>query len=181
MPEDLGVAMDASTIDLEGGQTPRDDEVPGFDTARRALATLLTGFGVPRGPQLDVAAGRLARRLPPLAEGGEEEPLALADAELRLWLGAVLGLENTPELPAIGRAAYLACDGPRKWAGCLLADPPPPAFVGAMRAAMPPLTPPERPGAMVEQSLASWSAAGLRPSTLLGRLLRPVARDAPAG
>lgn len=140
---------------------------------------LLSSVDGPSGPDR-VAA--LARRAP---DPGDTDPAtestACPQAALRAWFASVLDVEDGPELLAVGHAAFLACEGPRRWPDVLLADDPPDDFVAAMRAATPPLTPPERPATMVEQSLDPWSASDLKPSTWLGRLLRPIVGDVAAG
>jgi len=84
-----------------------------------------------------------------------------AEQEFEVWLTAVLGAESLAGQPAlpIGRAAFLACDGPTAWPDLILAEALPEAFVAAMRAAAPLLLPVATPGPMTAQSLESWSAA----------------------
>jgi hypothetical protein len=130
------------------------------------LCTFLEGFGI-AGQRRDELVERLLSGA--RARHGEKPQTSLAECvilhaeqEFEAWLTAVLGAENLAGQPAlpIGRAAFLACEGPTAWPDLVLAhEALPEAFVAAMRAAAPLLLPVATPGTMATQSLESWSAA----------------------
>ena len=136
-------------------------------SARAALRTFLEGFGIGADHRCDVLVERL---LPGALAAGCNQPEAsvaecatrYAEQEFETWLTHVLDadrLAGQPALP-IGRAAFLACGGPAAWPELLLVhEGLPEEFVAAMRAAAPVLCPIPTPGAMVAQSLESWSVA----------------------
>jgi hypothetical protein len=136
------------------------------EAARGALCTFLEGFGIADQRRDEL----VARLLSGASARHREEPqtslaecvILHAEQEFEAWLTAVLGAESLAGQPAlaIGRAAFLACDGPTAWPDLILAhEALPEAFVAAMRAAAPLLLPVATPGTMTAQSLESWSAA----------------------
>ena len=154
----------------DGDQAETSSVTQARTAAETALRTFLAGFGI--GPGRD--GDRLARQLLPgasalwQADPGEDPggcALAHAEQAFEVWLTALLGDERLAGQQALplGRAAFLACDGPGRWAGLLLTDDPlPEEFVAAMRAATPVLVPIPAPGAMGAQSLDAWTVADAR-------------------
>lgn len=134
--------------------------------AASALRVFLAGFGIGPGQACERLVERLlpgacARRAHPTEDPGACAILH-AEQALESWLSAVLGAERLAGQPAlpIGRAAFLACDGPARWPDLILVDEPlPEAFVAAMRAAAPQLAPMPTPATMAAQSLEAWSIA----------------------
>jgi hypothetical protein len=157
---------------VDGGisQQPNDQrwtieklETEGAAEAVGAIGSLLAGFG------LDLAGhSQLVERLL-VGLSAAEAALDHAEQNLEAWLEVVLGpeiLAGQSALP-IGRAAFLACDGPTVWADLLLLpDGLPEPFVAAMRAAAPSLAPMPMPGTMAAQPLDSWSIADARRAAL---------------
>jgi hypothetical protein len=134
--------------------------------ARSALCTFLEGFGI--GAECrDLLVERLLPGVCALHHDEPQTSLAecatlYAEHEFELWLTQVLGAERLAGQPAlpIGRAAFLACGGPTAWPDLVLVhEALPEAFVAAMRAAAPLLSPIPTPGTMAAQSLESWSVA----------------------
>jgi len=137
------------------------------EAARVALGSFLAGFGVGRDAGGELLVERLLpgacarRRAHPDEDAGTCATLCAEEA-FEIWLAAVLGPDELGDQPAlpIGRAAFLACDGPARWSHLILVDEAlPEAFVAAMRSAAPTLAPMPTPGAMAAQSLESWSIA----------------------
>lgn len=130
--------------------------------ARTRLHAFLTGFGIGEDARLVLVERLLAgacdhhRDHPDLSRA--DGAVLHAEQCLEAWLRGVLGLAaDQPALPA-GRAAFLACGGPDTWPDLVMVrDDPPDAFVSAMRAALPPLSPLPAPATMTEQPLDSWS------------------------
>jgi hypothetical protein len=134
--------------------------------AQDAIRSFLATFGIGGGPHADwlttrlLARARSKCRLRPernLVDVALEE----ADADFSAWALFVLGDdvvgEHSPVL--LARAAYHACGGPACWPDVLLVYELPQPFVAAMRERIPMPTPPEQPGAMMEQPLEKWSLA----------------------
>jgi hypothetical protein len=150
-----------------GGSGWAEAEGGDADAMKEALRDFLAGFGLGPGIGRDLLVERLlpgarARRSVRPEEDPQEFATSHAEQELEAWLAAVLGPELVGDQPAlpIGRAAFLACDGPARWPDLILvARDLPDAFVAAMRAAAPALAPAPMPGAMAAQSLDSWSLA----------------------
>jgi hypothetical protein len=84
-----------------------------------------------------------------------------ADADLETWFTALLGdaLEDRALAVMTGRAAFLLCSGPERWADQLLCpiDELEPAFVEAIRDHVPASVPPSELGEMHHQPYAAWS------------------------
>ncbi len=134
----------------------------------------LAGFRLGPGERRDQLVDDLVQRTwSRFAEQPEADPVALAieiaEAELGAWLTHVLGAAVLGEQPPllVGRAACWSCA--RRWPELLLVyDDLPSAFVEAMRAALPAVTPPPMPAAMVEQPYDSWSLFDLAAAWLGG-------------
>ena len=132
---------------------------------QEALQAFLAGFGLGPGNGRDLVVERLlpgvlARRSAWPEEDPREAATLHAEQAFDAWLAGVLGVELLGDQAAlpVGRAAFLACDGPARWPDLILVDGElPDAFVAAMRAAAPSLAPAPMPGAMAAQSLDSWS------------------------
>jgi len=137
------------------------------DAVKEALHAFLAGFGLGAGAGRDLLVERLlpgvrARRVAHPEKDPQELATVHAEQACEAWLATVLGSEVLGDQPAlpVGRAAFLACDGPARWSDLVLVDDGlPDAFVAAMRAAAPSLAPAPMPGAMAAQSLDSWSLA----------------------
>jgi hypothetical protein len=151
-----------------------------------ALNRLLAGFGMRPDARTEAMIEDWHRRaLATWRQSPQSElaDLAIAEAEVDLnrWFGLVLGAEVIGDQPPVraGRAAYLLCGAGERWPECFLsADPLPEHVAKALRAAVPPATPPAQAGSMPEQALESWRLrdllgalprAGLR--ALLGRTI----------
>jgi hypothetical protein len=162
--ERAGGAIDLQPADGRWA-IPRAEDADAAGAARGALRTFLEGFGI-RGQRRDelverLLAGACGHRDEPHASLGECAIL-YAEQEFELWLTVVLGAESLAGQSAlpIGRAAFLACDGPTAWPDLVLVrEALPEAFVAAMRAAAPMLLPVPTPGTMATQSLEAWSIA----------------------
>lgn len=115
-------------------------------------------------------------------EGLNAAALEVADSELAAWFERLLGREVLAEQPPLllGRAAFRLCGGGHQWPDVLLRDDVPPAFVEAMRSAMPMPTPPEERGIMVEQPFERWSLRDLAPARLARSMIAGDGRQAVA-
>lgn len=152
------------------GQRPKDQRGPAQhaepgDTAdaAKAICSFLAGFGLEPERHSDLVHRLVA------GTSATETAVEHAERQLEAWLALVLGpeiLAGQPALP-IGRAAFLACDGPSAWDHLLLVhDGLPEVFVAAMRAAAPSPAPMPMPGTMAAQPLESWSIADARRAVL---------------
>lgn len=138
------------------------------------LHDCFAGFGLGPCERRDQLVDDLVQRTSTRwAEQPEADAAALAveiaEADLDAWLTHVLGSAVLGEQPPLlaGRAACWSC-APR-WPDLLLVhDDLPSAFVEAMRAALPVVTPPPLPAAMVEQPYDSWSLFDLAAAWLGG-------------
>ncbi|MGH6920332.1 MAG: hypothetical protein ACREJ0_21825 [Geminicoccaceae bacterium] len=146
---------------------PGAADVGAADAARAALRMFMAGFGIGADERCDRLVERLlpgacARRRDDSQKSLGECAILHAEQAFETWLSFVLGAERLAGQPAlpIGRAAFLACDGPTAWPDLILVDDAlPEPFVAAMRAVAPSLAPMPTPGAMATQSLESWSIA----------------------
>jgi hypothetical protein len=137
------------------------------EAARTALCAFLAGFGFGADARRDLLverllSGALARHRDHADKSLAECAMQHAEDALEAWLTLALGAERLTGQPAlpVGRAAFLACDGATAWPDLILVEEAlPEAFVTAMRAAAPFLTPMPTPGTMAAQSLESWSIA----------------------
>ncbi len=143
--------------------------------AERKLCRLFNSFGVDalvmRDRLIDPYLERAATFWRPHS-GADFAALAVqeADADLEAWFAALLGgvLDDRALAVMTGRAAYLMCSGPERWADQLLRsiDELAPAFVKAMIDHAPTAVPPSELGEMHHQPYSAWS-----PSDVVGRAL----------
>ena len=84
-----------------------------------------------------------------------------AEADLETWFAALLDerLENRAFAVMTGRAAFLMCSGPRRWADQLLCpiNDLDPSFVQAIKDHAPVSVPPSELGEMHHQPYVAWS------------------------
>jgi hypothetical protein len=154
-------------LEIQDGARPAPEDRGAIDAARTALCTFLESFAIGPGECRDLLVERLLEGA--CARHRDEPHASLADCatihveqEFESWLTFVLGPERLAGQPAlpVGRAAYLACDGPTAWPDLILVcEALPEVFVAAMREAAPLLVPVPAPGTMEAQSLEAWSIA----------------------
>lgn len=151
---------------------PRNDH-PSLDdrqAAERKLCRLFKSFGVDasdhRDRLIDPYLDRAVALWRPHASV-DLAALALREAEtdLESWFTAMLGqaLEDRASAVMIGRAAFLMCDGPARFADQLLLplESLEDAFVSEMIEHMPCPVPPSELGEMHHQPYEAWSPAAM--------------------
>lgn len=132
---------------------------------RRGLIALFRAHGFDDDCTLERLVRRTLRDL--MVHGiAPEQAVTWTDQAIAAWFGAIVGPGNE----ALGRAAFLKCDGPNRWPDSFLRfGTVPTALVQALQAAIPTPYPEPVPAAMAAQDLrpsGMWSA--------LRRLLWPV-------
>lgn len=143
--------------------------------AERKLCRLFKSFGVDapshRDRLIDPYLDRAAALWRPHASA-DFAALALreAEADLETWFTTMLGqaLEDRASAVMIGRAAFLMCGGPTRFADLLLlpAETLPDAFISAISDHAPSAVPPSQVGEMHHQPYEAWS-----PTTMVARAL----------
>lgn len=118
--------------------------VSGTPDAIAAVTSLLLSLGVSHAEEALALAAGLAVVA---ADGGTEDPRRRAMLRLGEWFSRNLGQPALDPEQAflIGRAAFVAVDGAKRWPGVLLADAPPADFIEALAAQAPrpcPVVPP---------------------------------------
>ncbi len=141
-------------------ETPVSDEL--LARLRAELAPELDLLGVKDGAR-DAVLETLARRTRALAEFDADGLRRYARRLVDLWLARAverLELQPAPDL-ATRRAALVALELGRDWPGELMQEPSP-AFLAALRAALPLAVPPPAPLAMPAQPLHAAAAPAQR-------------------
>ena len=112
---------------------------------------LLRSLGV-RDPNTLYA---LAARLPAPADDAGD-PTRAARVILGEWFGRLLAQADLDAEQAflLGRAAFVAVDGGKRYPGALMTEDPPAEFLGELRRQVPQPSPAAAPAAMLVQSLA---------------------------
>lgn len=121
----------------------------------RPVEALVRSFGLSDPRHVERAVAAALAGLPQRARSADAVA-SHARGRIADWLAAALDSDDPDDgrLIALGRAAFLAIDGPRRWGGRFLAeDELPEPFVHALRRAAPRPRPPERPAAMPDQPL----------------------------
>lgn len=160
-----------------GGLEPEPAADDGAAVVRAQVVRFFEAFG--DRPEhinwlVDALVARAAQRCRTREQADlAETAIAEAESDLTAWALFVLGPERVGRGSAIlvARAAYRACGGADRWPGVLLRYDLPEGFIGAMREAAPPPTPPERPGRMVVQPLDNWSFRSAAAPALWNRLI----------
>ena len=143
------------------GHSSLDDR----QAAERKLCRLFKSFGIDalpvRSRLIDPYLDRAVAIWRPHA-GTDFAALAMeeAEADLEDWFAALLGdvLEDRADAVMTGRAAFLICNGPQRWADQLLApiDDLDAAFVRALIDHTPSAVPPSEFGEMHHQPYEAW-------------------------
>lgn len=131
------------------------------------ILDLLRSFGIPDANALYA----LAARLPAVAD--VDDPTRAARMIIGQWFARVL---DRPDLEAeeafrLGRAAFVALDGDRRWPKALLADDAPGELAEQMRRSLPSPCPAAAQAVMVIQSLDPPAPFAAGAAWLRGRLM----------
>ncbi len=136
------------------------------ETAERKLAQYFASFGINAVAERERLVDPFIRRATQFWRGHhgvDFASLALDEAEtvLGIWFSDVFELDyqDDPRSTMTGRAAFLMCDGPRRFAGLFLlpVSELPEAFLIAMRSHAPVALPPSDHGDMHHQPYETWS------------------------